>query len=450
MIRLPLLSDLLRVCIGALILARALWADASQSAFPSGSSASVSDPHIGAEGATVPVEHLVGLALAHNPNREVWEANRAVAAAEVTRARAWSNPELEMSGGRSRARDGGARETIHGLDVRQRLELPGKRSARIKAAESERGVAEREAAVDALDLEAEVRSAALLVAAADAAVMRAEAAAALANEIQVVVEKRLTAGETDQGDVARVRSESAVATLALEAARRAAEAARATLRAWCGEGLPARFTVADALTVEPVSMTAEAARAAALAVHPRLAVLVAQAKARRADILREEKTWYPDVTVGAFADRESDTNNHGLSLGVELPLWNRNQGGIAAARADLSRISAERKRELAALQREVGFAWSACERERLRAEGLGVTVVPAANEALTLRMKAFRAGESSLLEVLDARRAALAAEEALLEARRSAAEARITLAKAMGTFNKPTSTNDVPAKDSQP
>ena len=83
------------------------------------------EPEI-AEGAALTVDQVVRRAAARNPSREVFEATRAAAAAQIQLASAWANPELELSGGRAKARDSGERETIYGVDLRVDWEIRDK------------------------------------------------------------------------------------------------------------------------------------------------------------------------------------------------------------------------------------------------------------------------------------------------------------------------------------
>jgi cobalt-zinc-cadmium efflux system outer membrane protein len=220
--------------------------------------------------------------------------------------------------------------------------------------------------------------------------------------------------------------------LAADAAQAEATAARAALRAWCGDALPEQFTVTGVLPDAPASVAVADLQRRAIETHPRLAVFDAQRTANAAAIAAEERAWYPDLTLGVSGNRETDTNDLGVSIGIDLPLWNRNEGSIAKAQADQSRLQAERRKELLALQRQVIAAWGAYERERRQIAGLSEQVIPAAQDALKLKLASFQAGEATLLEVIDARRAELSAETALNEARERAAQARIDLTRAVG------------------
>ena len=207
-----------------------------------------------------------------------------------------------------------------------------------------------------------------------------------------------------------------------------------------------QFTVTGILPEAPVAVAVADLQQRAIAAHPRLAINDAQQAVSTASIAAEERAWYPDLTIGLSGNRETDTNDLGVSVGLDLPLWNRNDGGIASARADLARLQGERRRELLALQRSIVVAWGAYERERRQIVGLSTNVIPAAQEALKLKLAAFQAGDATLLDVIDARRVELGAETALTEARERAAMARIDLHRAAGIDPfEPTQSKPVPA-----
>jgi cobalt-zinc-cadmium efflux system outer membrane protein len=367
----------------------------------------------------------------------VFAANRAAAAAAETQAATWANPEVEVGIGRARAREPDAQgersvATVGGIRLSQRLELPSKRAARRAAAAATSTVTERAGAVDTLELDLEVAAAAIAVALADLQAAQAAEAHRLATQVHATAGQLRHAGESDAGDVARAAAEMASTRLALAAASTEQDTARAVLRTWCGPSLPAHFSVADAVPDSEPMLTLSAAVTQALADHPRLDLLTAQAAAANAALASEERAWYPDLTLGVEGNRESDTDDLGISLGMELPLWDRHAGGIAEARAEAVRSHADLQRQRADLERQVINAWNAAERERLQIRGIRDDLLPAAREALRLKLAAYAAGDAALVDLSDAQRGLLSAEQTLLAARAQAAQARLDLARALG------------------
>ncbi|MBA2479964.1 MAG: TolC family protein, partial [Planctomycetes bacterium] len=166
--------------------------------------------------------------------------------------------------------------------------------------------------------------------------------------------------------------------------------------------------------------------------NPRLRRLDAVVQQRRQEVLREQAAADPDITVGAFTSREADSRAVGLTVGVEVPLWNRNQGGIAGARAQLDRDQAERAQQTQALAAEVQAAWYEYDGTSRRAKSFAESLSPSAHEALELALHSYEAGETGLLDVLDARRTAQAVERERLESVKAAQLARIRLDRSIG------------------
>jgi cobalt-zinc-cadmium efflux system outer membrane protein len=163
-------------------------------------------------------------------------------------------------------------------------------------------------------------------------------------------------------------------------------------------------------------------RAAVLATHPevrsaRVAVERAQAAVRRA-----EAEPIPDVTVYGAYIRQFQNRSHDGAVGVSLPvpLWNRNQGNIRAARAEFGMAVQNVGRVENDLAARVAAAFQTYSSARGRAERYRQQVVPRAVEARRLALEAFRGGQFDYLRVLQAQRTVA---EAKLELNRSLAEA---------------------------
>lgn len=387
------------------------------------------------DGALLTVADLLRRVRVQAPTTESAAALRAAVLAMVRQSGAWANPELELRAGTSRYRSGDeADQRTWGADLRQRFELPGKRASRIAAARAGEPVAEHEAAQGWLELEAEVRAAAVALSVAQASLARAESAAELAAALRQTVEHRTRAGELAKADLARASLDEATATIAVARRRRDVQGALGAVRSWCGGGLPASFTISDALSEAPPEIALAEVLRQAQERHPRLRLLAAQVGQRSAEMQRERDAWQPDLTLGLSADRGADTDDLGLSLGLDLPLWDRGSGAMAAAEAERTRASAALRAERQALERAVLGAWNAYESARLELAALSTQALPVAEDAVRLRQAAYAAGEDSLADLLESKRAAQDVADAILAARRAAAEAGIALGRAVGSF----------------
>lgn len=203
-----------------------------------------------------------------------------------------------------------------------------------------------------------------------------------------------------QTEAARVRADR-------DAAKRELPAAYQRLAAVVGNPTLAFTGVAGSLDDALPEYDADAAKRFVLDNHPD--VRAAQAGVERARLLlrRAEVEPIPNVTVGAGYVRQNQNKSDDWTLGVSvpLPLWNRNQGNIYAAKAQLgeavqevSRVQADLADRLAAALRDYAAA-------RERAGQYRSTVLPLAKEAADISLAAYKGGQFESLQVLQAQRA---------------------------------------------
>ena len=132
---------------------------------------------------------------------------------------------------------------------------------------------------------------------------------------------------------------------------------------------------------------------------------------RRAELDLQRRNAVPDVTVNGAVSRFREASQTAattafvLGLSVPLPIFDRNQGNILRAGAEVNRAEADAERgrlyldaALIDAERRLDQAWRA-------ADSLRRTVLPAALEAAGFAREGYAAGKFSLLEVLDAQRA---------------------------------------------
>lgn len=378
---------------------------------------------------------LVRRARERHPTAEALRATRDAALARETTARAWANPELEMAVGRTHPRlEGVDRDMPYGASLKQRLEWSGKRDARQQAARAHTAAVEADAAAVLNDLESDVRLAVIALGVAQEEARQAAADATLAEQVRTAVEQGHAAGDRDTATLIRVKLEAATVQVRRDAALRAEQTARAVLRLWCGEEVPETLPVAEVLPattsrLDSAYLTEVAQR------DPRVAALAASIQEAESTIVAERAARVPDVTVGVFADRENDKDTLGLSLGIELPVWNQNGGPIAEAEAQHRLATAELRRRQIEQRLALAAITGDYETSQAQAESLRRDVLPLAEETLRLRTAGFTNGDVSLTDLLEARRALLAAQAAALDARRRTAETLVRLGQVVGRYD---------------
>jgi cobalt-zinc-cadmium efflux system outer membrane protein len=144
-----------------------------------------------------------------------------------------------------------------------------------------------------------------------------------------------------------------------------------------------------------------------LASHPevqsaRVGVERAQAALRRA---RAEVI--PDVSVytGYMRQGQNRSNDFALGVSAPIPVWNRNQGAIRAAQAEVGMATQEVARAENDLANRVAAAFRTYDSARRRAELYRTEVLPKLQETADLLLKAFKAGQFEFFRVIQTRRA---------------------------------------------
>jgi cobalt-zinc-cadmium efflux system outer membrane protein len=381
---------------------------------------------------------LVDAAKRRHPTAQAVAAARRAAEARAAQAGVWANPEVELSYGRARPRIADLDvDRPYGARVSQRVEWWGKRSARVAVAAAQVAVAEAESAAALLDLEVEVRLAAIALATAQVVAEQTSVQASLAQELTDVVEKRQALGDINRGEAARIRLEATTARLRHDAAVRSVALYLSVLRAWCSDVVVDGLTISDALSDPQAG--ADGRISPASTAHPRIRAALEAERAAEAQTRAARQSRIPDVTIGVFGGREYDKDTVAVTLGFEVPLWDRNSARIAEAEAERAQLAGERAIAVLALERERITALGDLTSSAVEVIALRDQAIPVAEEALRLRTTAFQGGDASLADVLDARRAALAVQSDLLDARRRHAEAQVRLLAATGPVTGTTS-----------
>lgn len=364
-------------------------------------------------------------AAARSPAVVAAEAEVAAVEARARQAGYRTNPELSLEvenfAGTGELNGLNATETT--LAVNQRLDIGGRRSARVTAARAELEVQKIRLAIARADLARSVREQfARATAARDKlaqAIENVERARELARVTGILVEE----GRDPPLRALRARSALAQAEAEREAAAADELAARSSLAALFGVSVPIGAVSGRTVDLTPQSLEPEASLDVRLADAERLA---AQAGVRQQ---LAERRLDPAVGVGVRHIRE--TGDVGLVAGVSMPLqiFNRNQGNIDAARQALAAADARRASVLASTTAEARNAIANVEAAQRRVEALEKAAVPEAAEALRLGELSYREGRSSLLELIDVQNAYTSARTSLTEARLALALATAELGR---------------------
>lgn len=383
------------------------------------------------------LDDALSRAWSDHPDVRLACAERRSAEAELLAARVFPhNPEIEVEGADRRGPEDST--TDRGVTVSQRFELAGRRGRRVATARSALAEAEARVLRRLREHRAEVERTFAEALAARERMRVAQADLALTRELLDFEQKRLDAGAGTALDVRLARTATGRATRQLQQARATYAEARSRLARAAGlethpapeptgELAPPRRPVADLDTLV----------AQALATRGDLAALDRRRETARHHLELERSRVVPDLVVSAFTAREEGDDVTGLGLGVSIPLFDRNQGGVARAESDVLRADAMRAGAELDLRQRVAAARARTEAAGRAFEVLDTLVVESLEETLDLLERAFREGEVSATEVLVLRRELVDGRREYVEAARDLWTARIDLDLTTGSLDVP-------------
>ncbi|MBL9200779.1 MAG: TolC family protein [Opitutaceae bacterium] len=307
-------------------------------------------------------------------------------------------------------------------------ERGGKREQRVAAATRTREGAAADTAAHRADLLAAGAAAYVAAAAAQQRATLARVPVQLARESATAIERRVQAGAASQAELARARAEVALAETESLRVESAAANARAALAATWGGGAPDQIAVPAALRL-PATLPDEAALRARLDAHPRLAQQASSVAARRAMLAVEQSHAVPDLTAhgGLRLLREGTDLGFVAGVSVPLPSRSRNQGALRAAREHIAAAEHSARAAGLDLHAQFGAAWLALVASHRTAAALRRDALPAVEAAHEAVRRGHEAGQLTLLEVIESRRAlgAVRADIAAAEATAAAALVRL-------------------------
>lgn len=294
----------------------------------------------------------------------------------------------------------------------------GARPARIAQARARTAEARQAIAVTAWQLRDAVRTAMLRLWAAREGATLAARRAALAGRYREAVAQRYQAGMVSAATLTTVTLSRNQAELQLASDRRAVRLARAGVAA--ALGVPTAALDGVHLDWSGIARPRQPGRLkplihAALTTRPDVLAALAHYAGAEAALRLAVAKQYPAIDIGPGYHYDQGDNKFILSISLPLPIFNRNQGPIAQARA-ARRVAAQQflavqTRVLAEVER-ARTDWRASESELESSRRLRT----AAADALARQQSAFAAGQIGRLRLLGARLADVEARAGALSA----------------------------------
>jgi len=304
------------------------------------------------------------------------------------------------------------------LGIEQEIEIAGKRGGRKDVASHQSRIAREKAMAEGLNIMAETDFAFMRLVIAQERLSLAEKRLTLAGRTHETVKGRVSAAAAS--DIQHTKADIEQSAARLEKAKAEAELAEAqsalaALLAMPEQQIDIRLKSGTLPRLpDPPERAAllEAVREAPQARAMALAKLQAESRLGLA-----KATAVPNPTVGLGVRRFQEDDSTALIVGISfpLPVFDRNQGGIRQARAEIMQADALARQQDISLRQSAIAAFERLSAAHTEAAAYEGHMVPGAERAYAQASDGYKAGRFSFLDLLDAQRTLYEVEEARLQ-----------------------------------
>jgi cobalt-zinc-cadmium efflux system outer membrane protein len=352
---------------------------------------------------------LEGIALANNPTLAQAAARVGAARAEALQSGLWPNP---VAGYLGQEIGNEGRAGQQGFYLQQEFITGGKLQLSRRTAEQVAQQREFELAAQRFRVINDVRTQFFEVLTAQRQAELARERVRFLTDSAERADRLQKVGEAAPIEALQLRIDAGQANLAAQALANHYFAAWRRLAAVAGAPDQQPVPLDGQLETEPPLRHWHVALATLLDNSPELAAVAAEISEARWALERAQAEPIPNVTVQTGAQYDNATRDTWASVqvGMPLPVYNRNQGGIAKAQADLAVAQRKLNGAQLALQTRLAGAFERYSNARQQVEGYARDIEPKARQAQSILEKYYRADRG-----VPALQAYLAAQRTLFE-----------------------------------
>ncbi len=373
------------------------------------------------------VHDAIRIAIINNPELRRAGYRVDVAAGLVTQAGLYPNPsflvDVEALG--SKAGRGG--ETTYRLE--QEIVLGGKLKRARQVADADRLGAQAAFVGEEFAVASRVTRAYFGAVVAQERLARRQDLIDLADQLLRAATAQVDAGAATEPDRLRAEVVREQAQIELEAARLEMEASGRALASAMGVDDAVSIPLSTDASLVPSMLSQDEIAASALESNSRMAIArIGLERARRAHQLARAQA-IPNLVASAgprYSDPGSETTMD-IGIGVEVPLFDRNQGAIRAALAERRVAAANLQSVQLQILNEISEAWAAYESARIATIRYRDNLIPKADRTLDLTRQAYERGKADYLRLLDAQQVVVESRIASIDALRRLHEAAALL-----------------------
>ena len=350
------------------------------------------------------LQQVIDLAFNEHPSVRVAKAQEAAAIANVTTAKSFLNPEIEVGTGPSRYRSGSNdTRTNWGVALAQPLEFPDVRKARREIAESNVNYVSLNTEINQVELRSKVKQGFYQVVQRQDTLRLMEDDRNLLQQIRDRVKLRVDVGESPKYELIKADTEALAAERDYQAALVRVAEAKAFLQGLVGPSMPASYQVIGELPLKQSLPTIESLRDQ-VTQSPYLKQVRAASQTADPKLRLEQNLRNPGLTLKAGVEQDPDLTSFRLGLAVPLPLWNQRQGQIAEATANINQVQAQLSDRELALNRDLESSYQRYLIAKNQLNSFENGLLAQAESVLKVAESAYKYGERGILEYLDAQR----------------------------------------------
>lgn len=243
----------------------------------------------------------------------------------------------------------------------------------------------------------------------------------IADDNVLTTKEMLNMGQVGEADVLKAEIEVRRATVRLKQATNEQDRAWRELASFVGIPTLQQTMLLNEVDAQQSPLDWDIALSQLIETSPQ--VIAAQQKVRhdRIMIQRETAEPTPNLLLGLTTGYNAETNQTvaGVTAGMFLPVFNRNQGTIRQARADLSLACAELERLQLELRNQLAKQYSDYLSAWQRVQEYDETMLPKSRKAVSMLEKSYRERRATWISVLDAKQFLISLEAEQIDNRLS-------------------------------
>ncbi|MCD6535088.1 MAG: TolC family protein, partial [Deltaproteobacteria bacterium] len=340
------------------------------------------------------------------------------------------NPEIELGTENILGKDetGSFKSAESSMRLSQLIELGGKRARRLQIANLVRDLAGWDYETTRLDILEAANKAFFELLTAQERMQLGQENLALAEEVFNTVNIRVQAGKASPLEKNRAQIVVSKNRIALNNHVRTLKAALHNLASTWGATKPhfAKAVGNFEKTGMPPSLASIGLR---LTQNPEIARQLTEIELQNTRLSMAKALAVPDINVGAGVKRHEDIDDFTFLFGfsMALPVFDRNQGGISAAKAEVSTQKSKNQAIVIAIKTDLSQNYEDFQAASAEVNSLQEQILPVAKETFEAINWGYQQGQFEFLDVLDAQRTLIELREQLVDSLQRYHDRRISI-----------------------